>query len=1030
MRRSTRHILPFVLLLSVGRIVAQSEIRFQQITTEDGLSDNGITCLLEDREGYVWVGTERGLQRYDGQRMEHFKGPGWPGLAHISALALDSAGNVWAASTDAGLFRYSPAARSFIHLRHTPHDPHSLPTDNLNHVLALNDSILVLCSQNAGVIWYNGRSGTWRSNAYNLDTTLTSKDGAVEKGSWCHTTTRLDNDRVWLGLIPGGNSFVIDAWTGKELTEVRSAHVDSLYSLSNAILLDGDLIAGGWGPGLTRIPIESGHRQSYIPLPDEITAMVPWDGDKVLAGTKINGLILLGPDLHPLMRFRHQRGDPTSLINDRVRCVMKDRQGNLWVGTAGGLSVHAPSVWRMSVRSLFPPEKTDQPDLTFHNLQQETDGTIRISTSHGFFTFKDARSAPKHIPLEENGHPLEVTGLFHTGKDTWCVGTETGLFRYDRQREAIPTAYKEAIRPFKQIKMYQVRSVLLDTIVGKPALVVGALGFATTLFDPMTMRSLPSSSKRAAVEIGPLIYCTVRDAKGSYWSGTDKGIYRWSIKGQSISDMVDFYGREEPDGHKLPSDQVSALKIHGATVWAAMRDGALVAITGGAATFFQAPRHIATDLFGITFDRDGNAWCTTGNGLACYNTASGSWIRVPVNDGKIFRQLNGAIITLQNGNIAFCADNSLITFDPAAYNNLPPVPVPELIIVKNSWGSLTPNAHHRVELSYRDGSFEAELTALNTVGTGPLEFIYRVEGVEQEARATTAEQPLRYAGMPIGEHRLLVRTRDAYGRLGPERALLTLAIAGPFWHQWWFYALIALALAAVVWAWTRYTIGQAIRMQAVRDGIARDLHDDVGSTLGSISYYSEALKRRIGAGDVAAQEVADKIGQSSREMIDRMGDIVWSIDPRNDSAGSLEERTRAYATNLLAAHGVELSFPATQQLNNGPLDTRTRRTLFLIFKEALNNALKYSGCTLVEVELRQEGRQLRLEVIDNGCGFDLATVQPYNGNGLRGMATRAESIGGTTTVRSTPASGTVIVVQVPIGKGIPRTGDKWPKEVR
>lgn len=999
--------------------------QFQHITTSDGLSDNGVTSLLEDRVGHIWIGTERGLQRFDGQRMEHFTGPHDPGGVHISSLALDSLGGIWATSTDAGLYHYLPAMRSFEWFKHTSADPSAIPSNNLNHVLALNDSIIVICTSDAGVVWFNIRSHHWFSKGYDPRGQLKTSIVGDPKGTWCHSTTRLGPDRLWLGLIPGGNSYVIDAHTGAELVNIRSSHADSLHSLTNAIVVNGALIAGGWGKGISRIPVDHWDQQSFVPLTDELTALVPWKDGKLLAGTKINGLIELDPELRPLARFKHKRGIAASLGNDRVRCLLTDRHGNLWVGTSAGLSVHAPAVWKMKVTPLFPKTASDQPDLTFHNLQQDPDGTIRISTSHGFFTLAGPKAEPRFIPLRSQGISLEITGLFPAGKEAWFAGTETGFFPYDprKEKEADFRTELELSRPFKNISMYQVRSVTQDTVSGKPMLVVGALGWGYMLFDPATGDILRWEDDKTPEKAGALISCTLRDAKGWYWSGSDRGVARWRINGLSISDVEAMFNRRMDGENRLPSDQVNALALHGDTVWAAMRDGALVSMANGKAKLHQVPVHMATNLFGLTFDREGNAWCTTGNGLVRFSPGTGAWLHIPVNDGKVFRQLNKCILTLRDGNIALCADNCLVTFNPTDFNDPSVVPEPVLFAVKNSWGPLVPDPNGRVELPYRAGSFEAEVTALAPTGPAPLEFLYRLEGVEQEARITTAVLPLRYAGMPTGTHRLLVRTRDAYGRLGPERALLTLYIAGPIWQRWWFYALIALAAIGAAWAWSRHKWRQALGLQAVRDGIARDLHDDIGSTLGSISYYSEALKRRIDEKDGPTRDVADKIGQSSREMIDRMGDIVWSIDPRNDNAASLEERMRAHAADLLSAHGITLTFPPCMGLSSETLDTGKRRALFLIFKEALHNALKYSACTAVEVVLEENDKQFKLRISDNGHGFDPSAVQSYNGNGLASMVARAQNVGGRASVNSSPEHGTVVSAWVPMGKTIPRKGD-------
>jgi signal transduction histidine kinase/ligand-binding sensor domain-containing protein len=1024
-----RSIIRFAFILPLAAFAQpqddQVPLRFQHLTTADGLSDNGVTSLLEDGEGYIWIGTERGLQRYDGQRMEHFGAPQGPGSIPISSLAVDSLGNIWASSTDAGLYCFHPSTRSFERFRHVPGDASTLPSDHLNHVLALNDSIVVLSTSDAGVVWFNARTHQWFSKGYVPPDRYYTKSNEDPKSRWCHSTTRLGPDRLWLGLIPGGNSYVIDAHSGEELANIRSSNADSLYSLTNAIVVDGALIAGGWGQGISRIPVDHWDQQSFAPLADEVTALVPWSNGNLLAGTKINGLIELDPMLQPLAKFKHKRGVPTSLVNDRVRCMLKDSQGNLWVGTSAGVSVHAPNVWRMRVTALFPQLDPDQPDLTFHNLQQDADGTIRISTSHGFFTLKDPGATPRFIPLRSHNVPLELTGLFPTGKDTWVVGTETGFFSYDPRKEknADFRSDLELSRPFKQISMYQVRSVIQDTVQGKPVLVVGALGWGNLLFDPATQDILRWDGIEDTSTLGALISCTLRDAKGWYWNGSEKGVFRWRIEKQAKVESEIVFGDHGEDGNRLPSDQVTALAAHGDTVWAAMRDGALVAMVQGRAHVHQVPAHLATNLLGLAFDREGNVWCTTGNGLVRFTPSTGTWLNVPVNDGQTFRQLNRCILALRDGNIAFCADNSLITFDPAEFNALPPVPEPVLVGVKNSWGPLVPNADGRVKLPYRAGSFEAEVTALAPTGPGRMEFLYRLEGIEPDAHATAASTPLRYAGMPTGTHLLLVRTRDPYGRLGPERALLTLYVAGPFWQRWWFYALIALGASLAAWAWSRHKLRQALGLQAVRDGIARDLHDDLGSTLGSISYYSEALKRKLGPEDAVAQQVADKIGANSREMIGRMSDIVWSVDPRNDDTTSLLDRMKAHAGDLLATRGIALNYHTGRGVSERRLSTSSRRALFLIFKEALHNALKYAQCSTVEISLTSTRRTIKLSVTDNGKGFDPDNVDSYNGNGLPSMRARAEGIGGKVEVRSRPGEGTTVSVTVPLSDTITRSGD-------
>jgi hypothetical protein len=235
------------------------------------------------------------------------------------------------------------------------------------------------------------------------------------------------------------------------------------------------------------------------------------------------------------------------------------------------------------------------------------------------------------------------------------------------------------------------------------------------------------------------------------------------------------------------------------------------------------------------------------------------------------------------------------------------------------------------------------LSALRPVGSAPLTFLCRLDDEGASYHEVTALEPLRYAGVPVGTHRLLVRVRDELGREGPEHTLLTITVIGPFWQRWWFFMIVLASGALGMFLISRSRQMQRAKLQHVRDRIARDLHDDIGSTLGSISFYSEALKRKLkDTDDATAQHVAEKIGSSSREMIDQMSDIVWSVDPKNDDTGALITRLQAFAGDLLAAKNIPLHFQADAALTDRKLTAEQRRNIFLICKEVLHNTVKYA----------------------------------------------------------------------------------------
>lgn len=209
-----------------------------------------------------------------------------------------------------------------------------------------------------------------------------------------------------------------------------------------------------------------------------------------------------------------------------------------------------------------------------------------------------------------------------------------------------------------------------------------------------------------------------------------------------------------------------------------------------------------------------------------------------------------------------------------------------------------------------------------------------------------------------------------------------------------------------------------IRRQSIRNKIAQDLHDNVGSTLSSISVYSQVAKiYKQQEKQEALQDTLEKISATSSEMISEMNDIVWAINPRNDNMDKILQRMESFARPLLAAQEIGFHFtyePSIQQLN---LEMTKRKNFYLIFKEAINNALKYSGCKNIWVDITNHHHQLQLTVKDDGKGFDIEgmkNVKTLSGNGLQNMTIRAKEMNGNCTVISEPAKGTSINLRFPI----------------
>jgi signal transduction histidine kinase len=230
-----------------------------------------------------------------------------------------------------------------------------------------------------------------------------------------------------------------------------------------------------------------------------------------------------------------------------------------------------------------------------------------------------------------------------------------------------------------------------------------------------------------------------------------------------------------------------------------------------------------------------------------------------------------------------------------------------------------------------------------------------------------------------------------------------------------------MASALVIYAIYRYRINQLLKQQAIRNKIAQDLHDNVGSTLSSISVYSQVAKIYHDQERKAElQQTLEKISETSGEMISEMNDIVWAINPRNDQMDIILQRMESYARPLLAARSIVFHFAADPEVNALNLEMTRRKNFYLIFKEAVNNALKYADCNNLWVDISIGQHQLELEVKDDGLGFDKEKVQIYasksmSGNGLRNMEMRAAEMKGTWLIESKPGAGTRVILRFPVG---------------
>jgi signal transduction histidine kinase len=285
------------------------------------------------------------------------------------------------------------------------------------------------------------------------------------------------------------------------------------------------------------------------------------------------------------------------------------------------------------------------------------------------------------------------------------------------------------------------------------------------------------------------------------------------------------------------------------------------------------------------------------------------------------------------------------------------------------------------------------------------QLLYRLDGIDTAWKELLQTSTVRYDQLSPGHYTFMAKTLEPDG-ITSSVTSFQFQIVPPFYRTTWFLLLAAAAAFAAAFLYFRLQLQKALAIEKMRTKLATDLHDDIGATLSSIAMYSEAVQKQVNPTLPHLEPVLQKMADSSRTMVTAMSDIVWAINPANDAGDKLLQRMENYARDLCALKEIPLSFTATDKLPAIRLTLEQRRNIYLIFKEALNNALKYAGASNIRINFAEYGKAWQLIIADDGIGFE--TSQQNTGNGLKNMQKRAKEIDGQLYIESTVGKGTSI----------------------
>ncbi len=412
----------------------------------------------------------------------------------------------------------------------------------------------------------------------------------------------------------------------------------------------------------------------------------------------------------------------------------------------------------------------------------------------------------------------------------------------------------------------------------------------------------------------------------------------------------------------------------------------------------------------VTEDKFGRIYIGTWHGIDRLTPETGQVENFTTADGLPSGYVESAYRDSKN-NLWFTTERGLVKFVPEPVQQRKP---PTILIT-----GLRVNGEHQIVSILGETSIESlnlqsdqRQITIDFLGLGAslgekLKYEYRLGNSDWTA---TNERTLNFANLSFGDNRFEVRAQTA-DRIYSQFATVTFRIAAPVWQRWWFVASLIILITITTYAFYRYRLNKLLEIERTRTRIATDLHDDIGTNLSKISLLSDIVNMQMTNGSVESKRMLTTIAEVSRSSVDSMRDIVWAINPRRDSVLEMTRRMRQHAEETFVPKNVLVRFNAPEDTNRLKLSMDVRRELFLIFKEAVNNASRHSECEQIEIDFRVTGNEIFLQIKDDGRGFDLSPE--FDGNGLASMKARAEKIGGWFKIKTEKGNGALLIIQIP-----------------
>ncbi len=505
------------------------------------------------------------------------------------------------------------------------------------------------------------------------------------------------------------------------------------------------------------------------------------------------------------------------------------------------------------------------------------------------------------------------------------------------------------------------------------------------------------------------------DSTLNVWVATSSGLFFLDNKTEKIS----HYYAEKKTSDNLASNFLNVVAVDGKNrIWIAPQyqglqifDPVKEKVVQNYSTGRGSP---ASHIDDITFDKQGDAWCTSNAGLIHYNSKTGLWKVFTSRDGLTKNYLTGDIQFTQHQNIFLGIDKTIFVFDPGKLPENKNRPVMHItgfdVLGKKFLTDTLPDYKRQIMLSHIENRVDISFTAIETLFPDKIKFFYRLIGLDDEWKPANNRR-ISFASLSPGSYTFEVKALNDDGYESQLPASIFFTIKKAYWQTAWFILLCLIAFVSFLYALYRYRVSQILKVQQVKNKLSADLHDDIGSRLTTIQMLALISKKQPVL-DTKTISNLDSIGDEVQASAEALHEIVTSMRAKKESDEDMSVSMRRYAAQVFELTETNVIMEIQDDLPVKKMKPEKRRELFLIYKEILNNTRKHAGAKNVRIAVRREDKNLLLNISDDGYGFD--TTASTTRNGLKIIKERVDKWKGKTTVTSSPGKGTAVEIIFPV----------------